>query len=155
MAFAADAARLRPGDIVLVEKPLGSSGHATSPHFFIVMHVPDPLRVGDRIPCLGITSRTADDAFDPERHVRMRWLSRRGGDPTTGLSKPSVASVTFRHVLLVEAGEVFALEAAAEHRGKFIRADHFQTLTAVANAYNRKLQQQQPPARDGSRPNET
>ena len=139
MAFECDASALRPGSIVLIEKPLSSSGRPTYPHYFVVMHVPEPLNVGDRVPCLGITSRVPDEAFDPEQHVSMRWLNRKSGDPATGLSKPSVATVNFRHTLTVKAGRVHRLEVDARHEGKYIKADHFHALTALANAYNRKL----------------
>lgn len=154
MAFACDASKLRPGDVVLVEKPAGSSGQTTYPHFFIVLSVPEPLKVGDAIPCVGITSRVSSESFDPERHVRMRWLGRKGGDPATGLDRPSVADITFRHILSVKAGTAQPLEAEAEHRGKYIKADHFQALVAAINAYNRKLllqrKQEQGPKPEGA-----
>jgi hypothetical protein len=130
---------VRAGDIVLIEKPQAPSGRTTYPHFFIKVHVPDSLKAGDHISCLGITSRTPTEAFDPEQHVQMRWLGRKGGDPSTGLSKPSIAKVTFQHTLIVKRGAANRLEVDAEHRGKYVRADHFQTLTAVLNSYNRKL----------------
>jgi hypothetical protein len=47
--------------------------------------------------------------------------------------------VTFQHTLIVKRGAANRLEVDAEHRGKYVRADHFQTLTAVLNSYNRKL----------------
>ena len=139
MAFICDASKLRPGDIVLIEKPQAPSGQPTHPHFFVIMNVPDSLKVGDQIPCLGITSKTSTEAFDPEQHVHMRWLARRGGDPSTGLSKPSVAKVTFQHTLVVKRGSSNRLEVDGEHRGKYVKADHFQAITAVLNSFNRKL----------------
>jgi len=103
------------------------------------MHIPSPIKVGDKIRCVGITSRTPSDAFDPETQVKMRWIDRKGGDPATGLTKPSVAKVTFIYTLTVYSGERFPIEVAAETRGKFVRADHFQALLAIQNAYARKL----------------
>src|SRR5215469_12885932 len=105
MAFICDASELAAGDIILIEKPVDPSGRATYAHFFVVMHVPGPLKVGDRIPCIGITSRLPEEQFDPELHLKLPWLNRRGGHPSTGLSKPSVAKVAFRHSLVVEAGK--------------------------------------------------
>jgi len=101
--------------------------------------VPGPLNVGDKLPCLGVTSRISAEAFDPELHVQMRWLNRRGGDPTTGLTKPCVASVVFRHTLVVKAGELYPLEVDARYEGRFVKADHFQSLAVALNAYNHKL----------------
>ena len=145
MAFACDATKLRPGSIVLVEHPVGPSGRPTYPHFFIVMQLPESLNVGDQIPCLGVTSRISAAAFDPELHLPMRWLNRKGGDPTTGFTKPCAASVVFRHTLMVKSGDAYPIEVEARHEGKFIKSDHFQSLVAMLNAYNRKLLLRRPP----------
>jgi len=134
-----DARTLVPGDLVLIQTPDDPTGKPTYPHFFVVMFVPEPVKLGDHIPCLGVTSRMSDEQFDPEQRLRLPWLNRKGGHPSTGLDKPSVAKVTFRHTLTVEAGQDFPLEVAAQHRGKFIPFRDFQSLTAIANAYNRKL----------------
>ena len=139
MAYACDAEKLAPGDIVLVEKPLGPSGQPTYPHFFVVMSVPRPLKAGDRIPCIGITSRTAEEAFNAEEHFKLPWMNRRGGHPSTGLDRPSIAKVIFRHTLIVEAGHTFPLEVPAQSRGKFIKAADLQAITARVHAHSRKL----------------
>lgn len=124
-----------PGDIVRIERPLKSSGEPTYAHDFVVLFVPEALNVGDEIPCLGVTSRIA---CDPERHVEMRWASRRGGHPDTGFSKPCRTDVTFRHLLVVRAGPTFPLQVEAEFSRRFIRRDHFHAVVALLNAYNRK-----------------
>ena len=49
MAFGCDATVLVAGDIVRIESPLSSSGRQTYAHDFIVLFVPDDLKVGDRI----------------------------------------------------------------------------------------------------------
>jgi hypothetical protein len=49
--------QLEVGSIVRIEKPTNSSGKPTSPHFFIVLTVPEPLKFGDLIPLVGISSR--------------------------------------------------------------------------------------------------
>jgi hypothetical protein len=41
--------------------------------------------------------------------------------------------------LTVKAGSGIALEVEARHARKFIKSDHFQTLTALANAYNVRI----------------
>ena len=138
MPYICDATSITPGDIVRVEKPLGPSGRPTYAHLFVVMAVPDPLKSGDVLPCLGISSRTPAEAIDPEQHVSLRWMDRRGGHPATGLTRPSIAKVTFQHRLTVRAGRQFALEVDAECGGKYLPADHFQALVALANAYYRK-----------------
>jgi len=47
--------------------------------------------------------------------------------------------VTFQHTLVVKRGFSNRLEVDAEHRGKYVRADHFQALAAVLNSFNREL----------------
>ena len=136
MPYACDATLIAPGDVVRVEKPAKSSGGTTYPHDFVVLFVPEAIKVGDEVPCLGVTSRIA---YDPERHVEMRWAGRRGGHPDTGFSKPCRTDVTFRHVLVVQQGPTFPLELAAEFNGRFVREDHYQAVVALLNAYNRKL----------------
>ncbi len=52
MSYRADAIQLEAGSIVKVAKPANSSGKPTYPHFFIVLAVPAPLKIGDLIPSL-------------------------------------------------------------------------------------------------------
>lgn len=139
MPYAADASRLRPGSIVKVESPTSSSGKVTYPHFFVVLYVPEPVRVGARIPLVGISSRIGAESADPSLHVAMKWSNRKGGDPETGLSKPSFACVDFAHFLTIKAGEEFDFEVDAEYRSKFVKADKMQTIIALANAWARGL----------------
>jgi hypothetical protein len=119
-----------------VEKPLSSTGRATHPHYFVVLGVPDRLRPGDLIPLLGITSRILN--ADPRRHVLMKWLGRRGGDPDTGFDRPCYACVDFMHVLEVQNGTTFPLEVAALYEGRFISAEKLQTIVALKNAWARQ-----------------
>jgi hypothetical protein len=140
LAYAADATELEPGSIVKVEKPLGSSGKPTYPHFFIVLSIPSPVDVGSRIPLVGVSSRIDPGGVDPAKHVLMKWLNRRGGDPETGFSSHCYACMDFTHILEVYEGPTFKLEVAAEHRGKFIRADRLQTVVAAMNAWARREQ---------------
>jgi hypothetical protein len=129
---------LQVGALVWVEAPRNSAGGTTYPHFFVVLTLPDWPRVGDLIPLVGITSRVSSENLDPAKHVTMKWLNRRGGDPETGFTKPCVADVTFTHVLEVEAGAAGTLEVDAEFAGKFIRADKLHTIVALVNARARR-----------------
>jgi hypothetical protein len=138
LPYSADATRLSPGSIVKIEQPLSSSGKPTYPHFFIVLDIPDQPKPGDVIRLVGISSRIAPDDVDPARHVVMKWLARKGGDPDTGFDKPCHACADFPHRLIVVAGNHFAAEVAAEHRGKFVRADKLQAVVATVNAWNRR-----------------
>ena len=99
MSYRADATQLEAGSIVKIEKPANSSGKPTYPHFFIVLTVPEPLEIGDRIPLAGISSRIDSTSSDPAKHVAMKWLGRRGGDPETGLETRCYACVDFTHVI--------------------------------------------------------
>ena len=138
MAYSADATRLEPGSIVKVEKPLSSSGRPTYPHFFIVLSLPDEIKAGDIIPLVGISSRIDANGADPAKYVAMKWLNRKGGDPETGFTSPCHACMDFTHVLVVYTGRRFSLEVAAEHSGRFIRADKFHVVVAAMNAWGRK-----------------
>ena len=140
MPYIADATRLTPGTIVKIEHPLSSSGKPTYPHFFIVLSVPDQPKPGDVIWLIGVSSRIAPNHADPARHVAMKWLARKGGDPETGFDKPCHARADFLHRLTVTAGSRFPVEVEAEHRGKFIRADKLQAVVATVNAWNRRKQ---------------
>ena len=140
MAHVADAIELAPGSIVKVEKPLSSAGTLTYPHFFIVLSVPDRLSPGDVIPLVGISSRIDPQSADPQKHVLMKWLNRRGGDPETGFSTRCYACMDFTHLLEVYAGDTFPLEVAAEHKSKFIRADKLQRVVGTMNAWTRRKQ---------------
>ena len=141
MSYCADATQLEAGSIVKIEKPANSSGKPTYPHFFIVLAVPESLKIGDLIPLVGISSRIDSTSSDPAKHVAMKWLGRRGGDPATGLQTPCYACVDFTHVLSVYSGSEFPLEVTAEHRGKYIRADKLQALVATMNAWTRRRTQ--------------
>jgi hypothetical protein len=136
VGYRAEATKLEAGSIVKVEKPLSSTGHTTHPHYFVVLNVPDGVRPGDLIPLLGITSTITN--ADPRRHVPMKWLGRRGGDPDTGFDRPCYACVDFMHVLEVRRGEVFPLEVAAEYEGRFVSAEKLQTIVALKNAWARR-----------------
>jgi hypothetical protein len=138
LSYRADATQIEAGSIVKIEKPANSSGKPTYPHFFIVLTVPEPLKIGDLIPLVGISSRIDSTSSDPAKHVAMKWLGRRGGDPETGLETRCYACVDFTHVLEVYSGSQFPLEVAAEHRGKYIRADKLQALVATMNAWTRR-----------------
>jgi len=127
---------LEPGAIVRVEKPLSSTGRVTHPHYFVVLFTPDTLRVGDLIPLVGVSSTVT--AADPRRHVIMKWLRRRGGDPDTGFDRPCYACVDFMHVLEVRQGRECALEVAAAFEGRFVSAEKLQTIVALKNAYTRR-----------------
>ena len=135
MAYIADARRLQPGSIVKVEKPLSSSGKPTYPHFFIVLSVPNEINPGMLIPLVGISSRIDSNSAAPAKHVVMKWLGRRGGDPETGFISLCHACMDFTHILEVYAGSQFPVEVAAEHSGKFIRADKLQTVVATMNKW--------------------
>jgi hypothetical protein len=144
VAYIADAARLRSGSIVKVEKPLSSSGRPTYPHFFIVLTVPESIKPGDEILLVGISSRIDPRSADPAKHIAMKWNARKGGDPETGFSRPSYASVDFTYVLQVYRGETFQLEVEAEFTNKFIRADKLQTVAAAMNAWSRRPRPHRP-----------
>ena len=138
MAYIADARRLQAGSIVKVEKPLSSSGKPTYPHFFIVLSIPDNLLPGELIPLVGISSRIDSKSTDPAKHVAMKWLNRKGGDPETGFDLPCHACMDFTHVLEIYEGTHFPTEVAADHSGKFIRAEKLQTVVATMNAWARR-----------------
>jgi uncharacterized protein (DUF433 family) len=138
LPYSADATQLDPGSIVKVERPVSSSGKPTYPHFFIVLTIPDRMKVGDLIPLVGISSRIDSKSSDPAKHIAMKWLARRGGDPETGLERRCYACVDFTHALEVHRGNEFPLEVAAEHQGKFIRADKLQAVVATTNAWIRR-----------------
>ena len=122
----------------MVEKPLGSSGKPTYPHHFIVLSVPDPVKPGELIPLVGISSRIDPKSKDPAKHVAMKWLNRKGGDPETGFAKLCYACMDFTHVLEVYRGNSFSAEVAAEHTGHFIRADKLQAVVVTMNAWLRR-----------------
>jgi hypothetical protein len=103
-----------------------------------VLSVPEPIKVGDLIPLVGISSRVGPNTADPARHVAMRWLERRGGHPETGFANPCYACVDFTHVLQVRAGEIYGTEVSAEFNRKFVAAEKFQTLVATMNAWTRR-----------------
>jgi hypothetical protein len=140
LAYFADATRLESGSIIKIEKPISSSGKPTYPHFFVVLSVPDTIIPGNVIPLVGISSRVASKSANPKRHISMKWLNRSGGDPETGLDKPCYACVEFSYLLEVYRGSKFSLEVAAEHTGKFIRAEKLQTLAAAVNAWTERNQ---------------
>ena len=96
------------------------------------------MRPGDLIPLVGISSRIDPRWADPAKHVAMKWLDRRGGDPETGLDKRCYACVDFTHVLTVYSGNSFELEVAAEFKRKFIRADKLQAVVGTMNAWVRR-----------------
>jgi hypothetical protein len=137
VAYVADVTKLRAGSIVKVQAPLSSSGKPTYPHFFIVLSIPESPKVGDLIRVAGVTSRISPSSAKPDRHVAMRWLNRRGGDPQTGFNVPCYACADFLNRLPIYAGASFALEVAAEDEGRFIRDDKLQTLVAMVNALTR------------------
>jgi hypothetical protein len=134
--YRCDAAKLEPGSIVKVEKPLSSTGRTTHPHYFVVLQTPEMPKAGDLIPLLGISSTLT--ATDPQRHVAMKWLRRRGGDPDTGFDRPSFACVDFMHVLEVRKGTDFPLEVTASFQGKFISVEKLQAVIALKNAWSRR-----------------
>jgi len=138
LPYKADATQLEPGSIIKVESPSSSSGKPTYPHFFIVLAVPDPMRLGELIPLVGITSRIDPRSADPAKHIAMKWLDRTGGDPETGFDKRCYACVDFTHILTVYSGTSFEFEVAAENKKKFIRADKLQTVVATINAWGRR-----------------
>jgi hypothetical protein len=135
LPYQADATQLEPGSIVKIEKPSSSSGKPTYPHFFIVLAISDRIGIGELIPLVGISSRIDPRSADPAKHVAMKWLDRKRGDPETGFDKPCYACVDFTHALAVYAGNIFDLEVAAEHKRKFIRADKLQAVVATMNAW--------------------
>jgi len=96
------------------------------------------MRLGVTIPMVGISSRIDPGSADPAKHIPLKWLDRRGGDPETGLDRRCYACVDFTHVSTVYAGSNFALEVAAEHNRKFIRADKLQAIVAALNAWIRQ-----------------
>jgi hypothetical protein len=134
VGFFADASKLEEGFIVRVEKPRSSIGTAAHPHFFIVTRIPLVVRPGDLIQLVGVSSTIPPHALDPSRHIAMRWLAQRGGDPETGFTRRCYACVDFPHVLEVYQGKKFALEVEAEFQRKFVRADKLQTIVAAVNA---------------------
>jgi hypothetical protein len=136
--YIADATQLEAGSIIGIERPLSSAGKPTYPHLFVVLTIPDPLIIGVGIPLVGISSRINPKSADPARHVAMKWLARKGGDPETGLDRPCYACVDFMHGLHVYSGTTFDLEVAAAHAGKFVRQDKLQTIVAAANAWARR-----------------
>ena len=140
MAYIADASLLRPGSIVRVEHPLSSSGRPTYPHDFIVVLIPRPLQVGSRIPLVGVSKIIDPSTADPAKHVEMKWLNRRGGDPDTGFTIRCHACMDFKHVLDVYRGTQYPLEVKAEFNRRFIRADRLQTVVATLNGWTRKVQ---------------
>ena len=141
MANRADASLLRPGSIVRVENPTSSSGRPTYAHYFVVLSVPEPLQVGSLIPLVGVSKIISPSAADPAKHVQMKWLNRKGGDPQTGFSTRCYACADFTHLLEVHAGTQFPLEVEATYEGRFITGDRLQTLVAVTNALALKVQQ--------------
>lgn len=100
--------------------------------------MPRPLRPGHTIPLVGIISRVSANLVNPAKHVAMKWLNRKGGDPETGFDKPCYASVDFTHILTARAGDLHPIEVDAEHSEKFIRSDKLQTVVAMVNAWNRR-----------------
>ena len=100
--------------------------------------MPDKLASGAIIPLAGVSSRINPDSTDPAKHVAMKWLNRRTGDPETGFTSPCYVCVDFTHVLHVYKGQHFPLEVAAEHSRKFIRADKLQAVVATMNAWMRR-----------------
>jgi hypothetical protein len=140
VSYIADATRLTPGSIVKIERPVSSSGKPTYPHFFIVVFVPDQPKPGDVIRLVGVSSRIGSSDVDPAKHVAMKWLARKGGDPETGFDKPCHACADFLCRLIVTSGSSFPIEVEAEYRGKYIRADKLQAVVATVNAWNRRKQ---------------
>jgi hypothetical protein len=138
LGYTADAARLEPGSIVKIEKPLSSSGKPTYPHFFVVLSVPHRPQPGDSIPLVRISSRVDPASVDPAKHVAMKWLNRKGGDPETGFQLQCFACMDFTHILTVYKGDRFAAEVHAEYSGRFVRAEKLQILVATMNAWIRK-----------------
>jgi len=135
LPYIADASSLEAGSIVKIEKPFSSSGKPTYPHFFIVPAVAEPLEYGQSILLVGISSRIDPGEADPAKHVAMKWLNRRGGDPETGFVSPCYACMDFTHELEVYRGRVFELEVAADFRGRFIRAEKLRTVVSTLNAW--------------------
>jgi hypothetical protein len=138
LSYFADATQLQPGSIVRVEMSLSSSGKPTYPHFFIVLDVPDLVQSGSIIPLIGISSRIESKSADPAKHVSMKWLNRKGGDPETGFDKPCHACMDFTHILTIYKGNIFHLEVAAEYQWKFIKADKLRTVVATMNNWNKR-----------------
>jgi hypothetical protein len=136
VAYIADASRIRAGSIVKVEKPLSSSGQFTYPHFFVVLSAPDKPQIGDLFVMIGVSSRINSDSADPAKHVAMKWLDRKGGDPETGFDRPSFACADFVCIQEAYDGEEHPIELAVEFRGKFVRPGKLQTLIALMNAWN-------------------
>ena len=68
----------------------------------------------------------------------MKWLGRRGGDPETGFDRPCYACVDFTQKIQVFAGSRFAVEVAAVHEGRFVRAEKLQTIVAILNDWLRR-----------------
>jgi hypothetical protein len=100
--------------------------------------VPEQVRAGDQLPLVAVSSRIESRSADPAKHVAMKWLDRKGGDPETGFNRSCYAFMDFTHVLDVYKGHVFPVEVAAEFKNKFIRADKLQTVVAAMNAYARR-----------------
>ena len=138
MAYLVGAQRITPGAIVKIERPLSSSGKPTTPHFFVVLTGPEQPNEGDFFFLMGVSSRIDPKSADPARHVSMKWLNRKGGDPETGFTKPCFACADFTHVLPVRSGKTYKVEVEAEYAGKYISPDKLQALVAVMNAYNRR-----------------
>ena len=143
MSWSADATLLRPGCIVQIQNPRSSTGHPTHPHFFIVVRRPRPLKIGDYIRLIGVSSSIPLGRIDFRRHVPMKWLARPGGDPETGFTRRCHATVDFTHVLEVKMGEHFTLEVEAKYNGKFIRSDKLHTITAAYNVLHPQIQADQ------------
>lgn len=96
------------------------------------------MRIGDLIPLVGVSSRIDPERADPTKHLMMKWLARRGGDPETGFNTLCYACMDFTHMLEIYSGDHFPLEVAAEDRGKFIRAGKLQVVVATMNAWTRR-----------------
>lgn len=141
MAYIADALGLRAGSIIKLESPLSSTGKPTYPHFFVVVWIPVMAKPGDAIRLVGVSSGIPPDSVDPARHVAMKWLGRRGGDPETGFTRPCHTCVDFSQRITVYAGTTYPAEVAAEHLGRFVRAEKFQTIVATLNAWIRRERQ--------------
>jgi len=138
VAYIANASRLRAGSIIKLESPLSSTGKPTYPHFFVVVWIPVLPKPGDSIRLVGVSSSIPPYSIDPARHVAMKWLGRRGGDPETGFTRPCHACVDFTQKLTVYEGKTYQAEVAAEYLGRFVRAEKLQTIVATLNAQVRR-----------------
>jgi hypothetical protein len=142
VANRSNASLLRPGSIVKIENPISSSGRPTYAHYFIVLSIPEPLEVGSIIPLVGVSKIIDPAAADPAKHVQMKWLNRKGGDPQTGFNTRCYACADFTHFLEVQKGTSFPFEVQAAYEGRFIQGDRLQTVVAMMNALARKSQLQ-------------